>query len=60
LLLPDVAAATEMRNNSALWNDATVTLSQLYPGLHIAAMKITLPWSRTFETELDVSLAPNL
>lgn len=60
LLLPEVAAATEIRNNSALWNDAVATLAQLYPGLHIAAMRITLPWSRTFETELDVSLAPNL
>jgi Protein of unknown function (DUF4127) len=59
-LLPDVAAATATRNRDLLWSDAQQTLQQLYPNLHIAAMKITLPWDRTFETQIDVSLAPNL
>lgn len=59
-LLPDVAAQTASRNRDLLWSDAQQTLQQLYPNLHIAAMNITLPWDRTFETQLDVSLAPNL
>ena len=59
-LLPDVAEKTSQRNRVLLWNDAEETLKQLYPDLHIAALNITLPWDRTFETELDVSLAPNL
>lgn len=59
-LLPGVASATAERNRSLLWSQAQMTLGQLYPGLHIAAMQITLPWNRTFETGLDVRLAPNL
>ncbi len=59
-LLPDLASATADRNRTLLWNEAQATLSQLYPELHIAAMQITLPWNRTFETGLDVRLAPNL
>ncbi len=59
-LLPNVAAQTGARDRDLLWNDAQQTLQQLYPNLHIAAMNITLPWDRTFETQLDVSLAPNL
>ena len=59
-LLPDVAAATAARNNALLWPLAQSTLDGLYPGLHIAAMRITLPWDRTFETQIDVGLAPNL
>ena len=35
-------------------------LQQLYPEDHIAAMEITLPWNRTFETEIDAALAPNV
>jgi hypothetical protein len=59
-LLPDVAAKTSERNRDLLWYDAQQTLQLLYPDLHIAALNITLPWDRTFETELDVRLAPNL
>lgn len=59
-LLPDAAAQAQSRNRGLLWNDAVKTLAQLYPGLHIAAFDITLPWNRTFETQLNVSLAPNL
>lgn len=59
-LLPAIAGETAARNRALLWNDAQRTLAQLYPGLHIASINITLPWDRTFETELDVSLAPNL
>ena len=60
LLATDIAAATSERNRALLWYEAQTTLSQLYPQLHIASMSITLPWDRTFETQIDVSLAPNL
>jgi hypothetical protein len=60
LLLPDIAASASSRTNAALWNDAAATLGQLYPSLHIASMRISLPWNRTFETEIDVALAPTL
>jgi Protein of unknown function (DUF4127) len=60
LLAPDVAAATALRNRALLWYEAQETLSRLYPQLHIAAMSITMPWDRTFDTQIDVSLAPNL
>jgi len=30
------------------------------PGYHIAAISIGLPWNRTFETEIDARIAPNL
>jgi hypothetical protein len=59
-LLPEQAAPVAELNRTLLWNRAAAILPQLYPGYHIAAMNITLPWSRTFETEVDVSLAPNL
>ena len=59
-LLPGLAAQTAARNNSELWPLAQATLSELYPGLHIAAMQITLPWDRTFETKIDAGLAPSL
>jgi hypothetical protein len=47
-------------DNALLWNDAAAILPQLDPGYHIAAISIGLPWDRTFETSLDVALAPNL
>jgi hypothetical protein len=59
-LLPGVAATASDRNRDLLWNDAQQTLQLLYPNLHIAAIDITLPWDRTFETQLDVRLAPNI
>lgn len=48
------------QTRALLWNDAQGILGQLYPGYHIAAMEITLPWDRTFETKVQVGLAPNL
>lgn len=59
-LLPDIARAVAARNSDLLWNEAVTTLGQLYPGYHIAAVHITLPWNRTFETQLDVAIAPNI
>ncbi|MHB8140617.1 MAG: DUF4127 family protein, partial [Vulcanimicrobiaceae bacterium] len=59
-LLPQVAAPIARLNRALLWNRAAAILPKLYPALHIAAMRITLPWDRTFETRIDVALAPNL
>lgn len=59
-LLPDQATPITQRNNAELWNRATGILGKIYPGYHIAAMQITLPWDRTFETEIEVRLAPAL
>jgi Protein of unknown function (DUF4127) len=48
------------RNRALLWNEAAAILDRLYPGYHIAAIDITLPWRRTFETEIDAGIAPGL
>jgi len=60
LLAPDLATATAQRDRALLWQYAVTILDQLDPGYHIAAMSLGLPWSRTFETSIDVGLAPNL
>lgn len=59
-LLPSVAAESAQLNSALLWNRAESILGELYPNDHIAAMRITLPWQRTFETKISVGLAPNL
>lgn len=59
-LLPPVAAASSQLNATLLWNRAQAILTELYPDDHIAAMRITLPWQRTFETKISVGLAPSL
>jgi hypothetical protein len=60
LLPPSVEATLSDRNRALLWNRAETLLTQLDPGYHIAAIKIELPWNRTFETSIDVGIAPNL
>jgi uncharacterized protein DUF4127 len=60
LLSPQTAALSADRDRSLLWYRADAILSQLYPGYHIAALSIGLPWDRTFETSVDVGIAPNL
>jgi hypothetical protein len=60
LLTADLAAAMTERARALLWSYAVPILAQLDPGYHIAAMSIGLPWSRTFETSIDVGIAPNL
>ena len=60
LLTPEVASSVAELDRSLLWSDAARILPQLYPGYHIAALSIGLPWSRTFETSLDLAIAPNL
>lgn len=59
-LLSAPASAAAAYNRAALWNRAAAILPELDPGYHIASMQITLPWNRTFETEIDAALAPNL
>jgi hypothetical protein len=59
-LLPEQAAPIAAINRAALWNRGEQILAQLDPGYHIAAMNVTLPWNRTFETEIDAALAPNI
>ncbi|HKE36896.1 MAG TPA: DUF4127 family protein [Candidatus Baltobacteraceae bacterium] len=60
LLPPQTAAASAGRDRALLWNRAAAILAQLYPGYHIAALSIGLPWDRTFETSVDVGIAPDL
>ncbi|MBV8531860.1 MAG: DUF4127 family protein [Candidatus Eremiobacteraeota bacterium] len=60
LLSPETGAATTQRGRALLWSYATAILAQLDPGYHIAAMSIGLPWQRTFETSIDVGIAPDL
>ncbi|HEY9084401.1 MAG TPA: DUF4127 family protein [Candidatus Tyrphobacter sp.] len=60
ILLPPDDAGVAAENRALLWNAAQTILAQLYPNYHIAAMQITLPWDRTFETQIEVSLAPDL
>lgn len=60
LLTPAVAASIAQLDRALLWNDAARILAQLDPGYHIAAISIGLPWSRTFETSIDVGIAANI
>ncbi len=60
LLSPEVAARLAQRDDALLWRYALQILPQLDPGYHIAAMSIGLPWSRTFETSIDVGIAPDI
>jgi hypothetical protein len=54
------AAAAAQRDRALLWAHASAILAMLDPGYHIAALSIGLPWGRTFETSVDVGIAPNL
>ncbi len=60
LLTPPVAAATAQEDRALLWNQAERILPLVDRGYHIAAIDIGLPWDRTFETSLNVAIAPNL
>ena len=60
MLPASVAVPLSERNRALLWNRAQSILNLLDPGYHIAAMQIELPWDRTFETAVDVGIAPNL
>jgi hypothetical protein len=57
-LLPDAAGFAASENRAALWPRALALLSSIYPLYRDMGLTITLPWDRTFETELDVRLTP--
>ena len=57
-LLPAAAAFAASLNRADLWPRALQLLWTVFPGWGDAGLTITLPWDRTFETELDVRLAP--
>jgi hypothetical protein len=59
-LPPLVAEQTSWQNRADLWPRALDLLAAIYPCYADAGLTITLPWDRTFETELDVRLAPSL
>jgi hypothetical protein len=44
-------------NRTDLWPRALSLVSEIYPECRDRGLTITLPWDRTFETELDVRLA---
>ena len=55
-LLPDVARGTASKNRALLWREGLQLLRQIEPQFRDRGFTITLPWDRTFETELDVRL----
>ena len=55
-LLPDAAVFAGSDNRSALWRRTLDLLETIYPLYRDMGLTITLPWDRTFETELDVRL----
>jgi hypothetical protein len=58
LLLPDVAQEAASQNRAQLWPYALDLLATIYPQYRDGGLTITLPWDRTFETRIDVRLAP--
>jgi hypothetical protein len=57
-LSPGVAQRVASENRALLWPEGLDLLAQIEPQFRDAGFTITLPWDRTFETELDVRLAP--
>lgn len=57
-LAPDAARRTDSQNRALLWPAGLDLLARIAPQFRDAGFTITLPWDRTFETELDVRLAP--
>jgi hypothetical protein len=57
-LLPDVARRAASENRAQLWPEGLAMLAQIAPQFGDAGFTITLPWDRTFESELDVRLKP--
>jgi len=56
LLAPDVALEASQKNRALLWQYALDLLARIYPEYSDRGLTITLPWDRTFETEIDVRL----
>jgi hypothetical protein len=57
LLVPPIAREAADRNRALLWPFALDLLAAIYPDYRDAGLIITLPWERTFETQIDVRLA---
>ncbi len=57
-LLSGAAAAADLANRELLWPRALELVERIYPQYQDGGLVITLPWDRTFETELDVRLRP--
>jgi hypothetical protein len=57
LLLPEVARGAASANRAQLWPYALDLLATVYPQYRDGGLTITLPWDRTFETQIDVRLA---
>jgi hypothetical protein len=55
-LLPDVSRAAAAENRAMLWRDGLGLLARIEPAFRDRGFTITLPWDRTFETELDLRL----
>lgn len=55
-LLPDAARRAASENRATLWRDGLELLAQIEPQFSDRGFTITLPWDRTFETELDLRL----
>lgn len=60
LLLPGDAMRADQRNRAALWRRALDVLAAVYPQYEDSGLTITLPWDRTFETEIDLRISPGL
>jgi len=58
LLFDGALTFAQSYNRAALWQQALKLLAQVYPDYQDAGLTITLPWQRTFETQLDVRLDP--
>ncbi len=58
LLEPNVAGEANSLNRTLLWPYALDLLGRIFPRYSDAGLTITLPWERTFETAIDVRLAP--
>ncbi|MDE2571955.1 MAG: DUF4127 family protein, partial [bacterium] len=58
LLFDGALSYADAFNREQLWPQALRLLAQIYPGYQDAGLTITLPWERTFETQLDVHLDP--
>ena len=56
LLLPEIAREASDDNRANLWPYAVDLLARIYPQYRDKGLVITLPWDRTFETQIDVRL----
>ncbi len=55
-LLAQDAMPTDHLNRALLWREAVLLKNEIYPQYKDRGLTITLPWDRTFETQIDVRL----